>query len=117
MEGGGPQPVSLDVDGCVYTDIVQHELMHAAGFHHEQSRYDRDDYVTIHWDNIEPSIKKHSSFLLFYLNNTLFLFPLEYAFNFFKVGSETIQFLGTLYNYSWVWCNLYYLKIDRNLIL
>ena len=32
VEEGGPQPVSLDINGCVRTDIVQHELMHAAGF-------------------------------------------------------------------------------------
>ena len=52
---GGAQTVSLD-NGCIYTDIVQHELMHAAGFWHEQSRYDRDDYVTIHWSNIQSGI-------------------------------------------------------------
>jgi len=53
---GSGQTVSLDDDGCIYTDIVQHELMHAAGFWHEQSRYDRDDYVVINWDNIIPGI-------------------------------------------------------------
>ena len=52
---GNAQTVSLDA-GCVYTDIVQHELMHAAGFYHEQSRYDRDDYVIINYTNIEPGI-------------------------------------------------------------
>ena len=47
------QVVSLD-SGCVYTDVVQHELMHAVGFWHEQSRYDRDDYVIINRDTIRP---------------------------------------------------------------
>lgn len=40
-------------NGCVYTGTVQHEILHALGFHHEQVRSDRDDFVTILTKNIQ----------------------------------------------------------------
>ncbi|XP_014835217.1 PREDICTED: meprin A subunit beta-like, partial [Poecilia mexicana] len=39
-------------EGCDYIAIVEHEILHALGFYHEQSRYDRDDYVRIVFSNI-----------------------------------------------------------------
>lgn len=33
---------------------VQHELFHVLGLLHEQCRPDRDDHITVVWDNIEP---------------------------------------------------------------
>ena len=51
---GGEQPVTLAVSGCVTHGIVQHEFLHALGFNHEQSRPDRDEFVRINVENIDP---------------------------------------------------------------
>ncbi|KAB7505075.1 Zinc metalloproteinase nas-6, partial [Armadillidium nasatum] len=53
---GGKQTVSLGA-GCVYFGIILHELMHAVGFWHEQSRADRNDYVRINWSNIRNGME------------------------------------------------------------
>ncbi|RXG55307.1 Zinc metalloproteinase nas-13, partial [Armadillidium vulgare] len=53
---GGKQTVSLGA-GCVYFGIILHELMHAVGFWHEQSRADRNDYVRINWGNIRNGME------------------------------------------------------------
>lgn len=51
-DDGKGQDVSIGA-GCDTKAIVEHELLHALGFYHEQSRSDRDDYVKIWWDQIE----------------------------------------------------------------
>lgn len=51
---GGMQIVNIrDTSGCLTTGVIAHELMHAIGFQHMQSRCDRDTYVTILSDSIQ----------------------------------------------------------------
>ena len=49
---GGPQTISLASPGCLYKGIAMHEMMHCAGFYHEQSRRDRDQHIKISFENI-----------------------------------------------------------------
>ncbi|GMR36607.1 hypothetical protein PMAYCL1PPCAC_06802, partial [Pristionchus mayeri] len=42
----GPQPVSIGA-GCSHFGVTSHELAHALGLFHEQSRYDRDTFVSL----------------------------------------------------------------------
>ncbi|CAG0900446.1 unnamed protein product [Cyprideis torosa] len=82
------QKISLP-GGCLYYSYSNgnrvpflgtaiHEMMHAIGFFHEQSRPDRDDYVTIHWENIRPDTEG----------------------NFQKETESVIDSLGSPYDYN-----------------
>lgn len=42
--------------GCDHKAVIEHELLHALGFYHEQSRTDRDDYVNIWLDQVKPGM-------------------------------------------------------------
>jgi len=75
---GGRQDMSLE-DSCVTRHgTIMHEFLHAYGFYHEQSRSDRDDWVWVNYDNIEPG-REH---------------------NFRKYEPDEINLLGTSYAYN-----------------
>ncbi|NXA49209.1 MEP1A protein, partial [Nothocercus julius] len=77
----GDQQTGQDLSigsGCDHKAIVEHEILHALGFYHEQSRMDRDDYVTIWWDEILTG-KEH---------------------NFLKYDDSFISDLNTPYDYE-----------------
>lgn len=73
----GSQDVSLGI-GCLGQSTVLHEIMHAIGFWHEQSRPDRDKYVEIFWENIDP----------------------DNAYNFNRYSHEHADVLGVGYDYN-----------------
>lgn len=75
--GSGPQKISIG-NGCGHLGVVAHEIGHALGFWHEQSRPDRDSYVTINWRNIQRGM----------------------AYNFHKYDNSRIDSRGVSYDYD-----------------
>ncbi|XP_016301247.1 meprin A subunit beta-like [Sinocyclocheilus anshuiensis] len=59
----GAQTLSIG-DSCGIKAFIEHLFLHALGFLHEHTRYDRDDYVTINFKNIitgyESNFNKYS---------------------------------------------------------
>ena len=49
----GRLELGLQRPGCVYGQVVIHELLHSLGFLHEMNRPDRDQYVEMVWSNIQ----------------------------------------------------------------
>lgn len=75
---GGMQIINLQNPGCTSFGIIQHEIGHAIGFWHEQSRPDRDSYVNILTGNIQTG--KSSQFM--------------------KRTSTQVDSLGVVYDYG-----------------
>ncbi|XP_064596731.1 zinc metalloproteinase nas-36-like [Liolophura sinensis] len=71
------QTVSIGV-GCEWAGIASHEIGHALGFYHEQSRPDRDSYVKVNFNNIQFGLSS----------------------NFDKTSWESLRTSGVPYDYS-----------------
>ncbi|XP_058971466.2 nematocyst expressed protein 6 isoform X1 [Pocillopora verrucosa] len=74
---GGRQKISIG-RGCDQIGVVVHEIGHALGFWHEQSRPDRDRYVNILWNNIPSGVRSQ----------------------FTKMSTSTINSRGISYDYD-----------------
>lgn len=55
---GGAQTINLTrSEGCITKALMRHEIGHALGFIHEHQRFDRDNYVTVNYNNIKSGKK------------------------------------------------------------
>ncbi|XP_030630676.1 meprin A subunit beta, partial [Chanos chanos] len=88
----GKQRLSIG-SGCDRIATIEHEFLHALGFWHEQSRSDRDDYVTIMWDRIsegrEHNFNKYNDSTSSSLNVPYdYTSMMHYSKNAFRNGTE-----------------------------
>ncbi len=89
----GAQPLSLQnnaAGSCLGKGTTVHELLHAAGLYHEQSRQDRDSYVTVNYQNMASS--SYSQFDKqsgnYYSTNYDYYSIMHYAANDFSVNGQ-----------------------------
>lgn len=91
---GGAQIVNIYNDNL--HGVILHEIMHSLGFYHEHCRLDRDDYISINWENIK--LPKYSQFNKNASNVAYDIGPIDY--NSVMMYASTISDTNFVYDPS-----------------
>ncbi|NP_001108257.1 uncharacterized protein LOC100137635 precursor [Xenopus laevis] len=92
---GGAQTVSLQRSGCMWASVIEHEIMHSLGLHHEHVRNDRDKYVSVQWNNISPGYQ--GNFQMTSTNNMILTkYDYESLMHYSRTAFSIDGFLPTL---------------------
>ncbi len=51
----GTAKQTIHIGNDCYERQIIHEILHKAGLYHEQNRSDRDNFISVNWNNIKPS--------------------------------------------------------------
>ena len=93
-----PRSLENQADSVV-TRFFLHALCNAAGMFNEQQRKDRDDFVTINWDNIKDNCKplfdKQNNNYIMNGSFDFYSITLASSYSFSKNGNKTIQRKGS----------------------
>lgn len=72
MIASGSQQLNLQAECFYYYGTVLHEFLHALGIYHEQSRYDRDNYLYVALENVQAGMNLYYHYtVLLFLNFNL----------------------------------------------
>ena len=107
---GGRQKVSIG-RGCEHKAIVQHEILHALGRVHEQSRPDRDSYVFIDRSNIERGTIRRKQLKGFFMHTC------RYALCQHNNNYYTTLLIGMVHNFDIMRANTGGIVYDYNSVM